>query len=283
MPAPFTASLCGYRDKKGTPNTSDSHDTGSVEFGHALFAELGVPAEAPAVDDVGQAMEEAIVKDLRAHRPDLFIERSQPARDFEQYAHLAIVNDFRSGLGHESMLRLAQVEKACARLPDDKLVRDLRTRLQELRGTISTEDDALRAFLETLPDESLLKIDVAIGIAPYPRRLLIALSSKWTLRTDRAQDPVSQGNKLMAQRRGHAPHFAVITMEPRPAMLRLLADGSGSIDCVYVLDLPALVAACAAIAKNKGPKWSPAKTLSRLVDQNRVRDYDVLIEEIAAL
>lgn len=283
MSAPFAASLCGYRDKKGTPNTSDSHDKGSVEFGHALFAELGVPAGAKAVSDIGPAMEEAIVSDLRVRRPDLFIERSQPARNFEQYAHLAVVNDFRSGLGHESMLRLAQVEKAVAALPDDKLAGVLRARLLELRTAMSSEDEALRAFLDTLPDESLLKIDVAIGTMPEPRRLLIALSSKWTLRTDRAQDPVSQGNKLMAQRRGHAPHFAVITMEPRPAMLRLLADGSGSIDCVYVLDLPALVAACAAIAKNKGPNWSPAKTLGRLVDQHRVRDYDDLIQEVVAL
>ncbi|WP_203802002.1 NgoMIV family type II restriction endonuclease [Actinoplanes couchii] len=71
-------------------------------------------------------------------------------------------------------------------------------------------------------------------------RLHVALSSKWSLRTDRAQDCVSQGAKLVAQRGGRMPHFGLITMETRPSMLKILGDGSGAVDCVYHLNLPAL-------------------------------------------
>ena len=45
---------------------------------------------------------------------------------------------------------------------------------------------------------------------------------------------------MAALRRGRMPHFAVVTMEPRPYMLNLLGGGSGDVDCVYHLDLPAL-------------------------------------------
>lgn len=76
----------------------------------------------------------------------------------------------------------------------------------------------------------MLKLDVSVE-APARR----------SPRTDRAQDYVSQGYKLVSLRRGHMPHFAVVTMEPRPSMLRLLADGSGSVDCVYHVAYHALL------------------------------------------
>ena len=47
------------------------------------------------------------------------------------------------------------------------------------------------------------------------------------------------------------PHFAVVTMEPRPYMLNLLGGGSGEVDCVYHLDLPALTAAIEAARAEK--------------------------------
>jgi hypothetical protein len=108
------------------------------------------------------------------------------------------------------------------------------------------------------------------------------LSAKWSLRTDRAQDCVSQGAKLVAQRRGRMPHFAVITMEPRPSMLKILGDGSGSVDCVYHLDLPALTRTMErlnAVQRNTR-QWSPYVTFRRLIDQDRLRDYDDLVKEM---
>ena len=84
--------------------------------------------------------------------------------------------------------------------------------------------------------------------------LRMALSAKWTLRTDRAQDCVSQGAKLASQKRGRMPHYAVITAEPRPAMLKIPSDGP-SVDCVYHIDLPALDRALTRMAGGN-PRWS---------------------------
>lgn len=115
-----------------------------------------------------------------------------------------------------------------------------------------------------------------------PPLLQIALSSKWSLRTDRAQDCVSQGKKLVDQRRGRMPHFAVVTMEPRPSMLKILGDGSGAVDCVYHLHLPALHEAIAVLrARRSVRSWSPGDTFARLMDQGRLRDYDDLVKEFS--
>jgi hypothetical protein len=141
-----------------------------------------------------------------------------------------------------------------------------------------------------MPEESILKPDITVAsTVPQSRSgqpyLAIAVSGKWSLRTDRAQDVVSQGSKLMSLRRGRMPHFAVITVEPRPAMLKLLADGSGAIDCIYHLDLDALgraLDACQATRPNR-LRWEPKRTFDRLVLQGRLRDYSDLIEEVRRL
>jgi hypothetical protein len=137
---------------------------------------------------------------------------------------------------------------------------------------------------QQMPEESLLKIDISVAI-PHEGELdelAIAISSKWSLRTDRAQDCVSQGNKLVSQRRGMMPHFGVITIEPRPSMLKILADGSGAVDFVYHLNLPKLSEAIADLAQTRRTShWPPKRTFDRLMAQNRLRDYDRLLYEVA--
>ena len=139
-----------------------------------------------------------------------------------------------------------------------------------------------------MPEEALLTVDLTVAErrrtgTPH---LHVALSAKWTLRTDRAQDCVSQGAKLVSQRRGRMPHFAVVTMETRPSMLKILGDGSGSVDCVYHLDLPSLTAAIDKLAnepRRGSGEWSPQRTFRRLVNQRRIRDYDELVQEVVDL
>jgi hypothetical protein len=155
-----------------------------------------------------------------------------------------------------------------------------------LRATLRARDndELVSVLLEAMPEESLLKIDVTVATAPPQDRLLIALSSKWSLRTDRAQDCISQGSKLVNLRRGHMPHYAVLTMEPRPAMLQLIASGSGAVDCVYHLALPELRRATERLEALRGSgSWRVRHTLERLVAQRRVRDYDDLVAEVASL
>lgn len=283
MPAPFVTQLCGYRD--GRPNTSDQNDQMSVELGHALFQQLGVASDAPAPNEVGALMETLIAEDLRSRRPDLRIERSQSARKFAQYEHLAAIAKARAAVtAADPKNPLEAIDQLVSDLTIEQTREIILRRLEKVRRDVAAGFDLMSELVNDLPSESMLKMDIVVA-GDFPNaELEIALSSKWTLRTDRAQDCISQGTKLVSLRRGRMPHFAAITMEPRPAMLRLLADGSGSIDCVYHLDLPALARAIDELAakrpKTRRDSWSPAATFDRLVRQRRLRDYEDLVREV---
>ncbi|QLL10044.1 type II site-specific deoxyribonuclease [Mycobacterium vicinigordonae] len=287
VPAPFTLDVCGYRiDRDGNitdkPNTSDAGDDLSIELGTAFFQELGVPKGKAAQPLSGDTLEEKIVDALRELRPDLRIERSRAASEFRQYAHLDVFPQFRRSFG--------DLRPTLSDLSSRVLAAELgasRRRIEKALGKLSDATDEQARLIddlnEQMPEESLLKIDVSVAI-PHPGEpdeLAIALSSKWSLRTDRAQDCVSQGSKLVAQRRGMMPHFGVITIEPRPSMLRIIADGSGAIDYVYHLDLPALSAAINGVAESKPARWSPKETFGRLMRQRRLRDFDELVYEVS--
>jgi hypothetical protein len=285
VPAHFMNALCGYR-AGGNPNTSDNNDALSKEIGRTLFDVLGVPNEQAGPEDPGAALEEHVSAHLAEVRPDLLIARSRSAAHFEQYAHMAVFPRYRRG-HRRSGEALAPLIEAIEGL-DSRMERATIGALMARAAAAFQEQDNLAAeLLAHMPEEALLKIDITVADQqPQLPRLQVALSSKWSLRTDRAQDCVSQGSKLVAQRRGRMPHFAVITMEPRPSMLKILGDGSGAVDCVYHLHLPALTKAMRSLAEvgRRNPlTWSPLLTFDRLVRQRRLRDYDELVAEVERL
>lgn len=260
---------------------SDAHDPLSVVLGRELLDTLGVPRGKIAPNEPGTELESQIVKHLKALRPELHIERGRSAREFSQYAHLDVFPRFQTTFEDlrptvtdlNERVRAADLGRARSRIEKD---------LDRLIASVDQQATLVGDLVEQMPTESLLRIDVSVAI---PRNgeldeLAIALSSKWSLRTDRAQDCVSQGNKLVAQRRGRMPHFGVITIEPRPAMLRILADGSGAVDFVYHLDLPALAESIQTVARGRGRRWSPGQIFNRLMTQKRLRDYDDLVAEV---
>lgn len=289
MPAPFTAQLCGYRlDRQGNltdhPNTSDASKEESKELGRALFEELGVPADRVGGTDPGARMEEAILEHLQPIRQDLAIRRSRSALEFEQYAHLRVFPEFKKG--HKdagpTMDNLLELAKE---LPPSPSTTRLKRSLTATSKRFAAQDRMSQRLKLHMPEESLLNLDLTCALEAEGKEsvLRIALSSKWTLRTDRAQDCVSQGSKLASQRRGPMPHYAVVTMEPRPAMLKILADGSGAVDYVYHLDLPALTRAIEKVRSTKESHWSPGITFDRLIQQGRIRDYDELVGAVRSI
>ncbi|MEX5301921.1 NgoMIV family type II restriction endonuclease [Kocuria sabuli] len=288
MPAPFAASLCGFRSKNGqvtaNPNTSDANDPGSVELGQALFSELGVPSEKMVGKDAGARMEEAIQQHLQPLRPDLAICRSRSALEFEQYAHLRVFPEYVSK-HREAAPSLEQLQKIADQLPASVATSHLKKGLAKATAEFAEQDRMSARLKLYMPEESLLKLDLTCASVDEGREsfLHLGLSSKWSLRTDRAQDCVSQGSKLASQRRGPMPHYAVITMEPRPAMLKIIADQSGSVDYVYHLDLPALIRAMKRVKSGKPANWSPGLTFDRLLKQGRIRDYDELVSAVQAI
>jgi hypothetical protein len=277
VPAPFAVSLCGYRGS-GAPNTSDNNDAQSKELGHELFTQLGVPPGQLEPPDSGSALEAAARADLARHRSDLSIERSRLVADFAQYRHLAVLPAFSRQYRPVSRTFDELIEIAES-LPRSPATTKLRRTLRINAARYAKQDELTGRMLLEMPEEAILRVDLTVGapVATADLHLYVGVSAKWSLRTDRAQDCISQGARLSAQRRGAMPHFAVLTMEPRPAMLRILADGSGAIDCVYHLDLPALTRAIDAVASRKRGVWSPKRTFDRLLQQGRIRDYDELV------
>ena len=86
---------------------------------------------------------------------------------------------------------------------------------------------------ELMVDESIARLtDIRLANGSTPI-LHASISTKWTLRSDRAQNARSEALNLIRNRKGHLPHVIVVTGEPTPSRLSSIALGTGDIDCVY--------------------------------------------------
>lgn len=289
MPAAFARDLCGYR-AHGKPNTSDASDQFSVDLGQALFEALGVQADAEGVEPTGAPFSQRVANDLqiraRAAESPLVVLPEQPLNAFEQYTHVTALRQVASGPSKDyvsAWKRLVRFARSVVRDGDARRVR-LDGLIEDVETALAADTDARRLLVDQVGEESLLKLDVTAALPGIDKPLLeVGLSLKWSLRTDRAQDCRSQGAKMSALRRGRMPHFAAVTMEPRPYMLNLLGGGSGDVDCVYHLDLPALTLAVEEMCGGRRQRQAALRTFHRLVDQRRLRDYDELVAYMAAL
>ncbi len=293
MPAPFVFDLCGYRD--GRPNTSDSSQPHSVEIGLAFFEKIGVPKGSGAgkVDKLwNQRMVEDLRYQLREVAPHLVVESESSPHEFEQYAHLKALRELSEDLSSEVELALSGLKEDVTDRYED-LDRIGAARIAELVDALDRAQSAAevrrRSLADLLGDESLLRLDVAVNRpAPVPNpskipHLVAGFSLKWSLRTDRLQDPRTQGAKMASLRRGRMPHFAAVTMEPRPYMLGRMGRGSGDLDCVYHLHLPALMLAVNEVYKGKPARVKMRDMFNRMVEQRRLLDYDDLVAYLATL
>lgn len=295
MPAPFTASLCGYRNQR--PNTSDASDNGSVELGTLFFDAMGVPRDAPPPETVGNLLVSELAVDLQQKvsctAPHLEVRPELPLTQFEQYAHLSSSRDLRSDMSADIIRAVSALDLMASEMHlDAESLQALTERKDKIIEEVQAAERNRLNLLNILGEESLLKLDVTVSrevqnpITPtHPLDHLVAgFSLKWTLRTDRAQDCRSQGAKMASLRRGRMPHFAAVTMEPRPSMLALLGRGSGDLDCVYHLNLPALALAIDDFCSgSKRSRRAVRDNFNRLREQRRLRDYDELCSYVATL
>ncbi|MDO9455244.1 NgoMIV family type II restriction endonuclease [Nocardioides sp.] len=290
MPAAFAKDLCGFR-AHGKPNTSDASDQFSVDLGQALFEALGVDPAATGLEPTGAPFSQRVADDLqqrirRAGSP-LLVVPEKPLNAFDQYSHVAALKGVSAGPSKQYQAawnRLVSFTRKA--VPESDKAR--RTKLEEHLARVSdaaqADANSRRVLFEQVGEESLLKLDVTAAMPGSGAPTLeVGLSLKWSLRTDRAQDCRSQGAKMSALRRGRMPHFAAVTMEPRPYMLNLLGGGSGEVDCVYHLDLPALTEAVEAACGDRPPRQAALQTFRRLVAQRRLRDYDELVTYMGSL
>lgn len=289
MPAAFAKDLCGYR-AHGKPNTSDATEKMSVDLGRALFDALGVDRAATGDEPTGAPFSMRVAADLQERAQQagspllVFPERHLNA--FEQYTHVAALRQVDHGPSKpysKAWNRLARFTRTVVKEEDRRRAR-LDALLNDVEVASADDTESRRVLIEQVGEESLLKLDVTAAMPGAGQPTLeVGLSLKWSLRTDRAQDCRSQGAKMSALRRGRMPHFAAVTMEPRPYMLNLLGGGSGEVDCVYHLDLPALTLAVHEVCSGKPQRRKALSTFHRLVDQRRLRDYDDLVAHMGSL
>lgn len=291
MPAPFAKDLCVYRAKNGKPNTSDANDNFSVELGEALFDALGVSKRArgsePTGDPFSKKVAGELTSELEALGSTLAIEPERALNEFEQFRHVGALRDMRPEPSRDYLKAWSALGRFVrGRLSDPKALARFEELAAAVKSATDAETEARRLLLEEVGGESLLNLDVTASRqrhSPRTPTLEMGLSLKWSLRTDRAQDCRSQGAKMASLRRGRMPHFAVVTMEPRPYMLNLLGGGSGEVDCVYHLDLPALRRSVEEVCSAKPRRRKTLDTFNRLVAQRRLRDWDELVEYAATL
>lgn len=136
--------------------------------------------------------------------------------DYEQYSHLKALKlaadsnpDLSIALGREYTIA-----------PDVVIYQELLSD-EEINATAAIVDT------QTARLASLRQLNGGLPL------LHASISTKWTMRSDRAQNSRSEALNLIRNRKGHLPHVVVVTAEPLPSRLSSLALGTGDIDCVY--------------------------------------------------
>jgi hypothetical protein len=188
----------------GVPHTIESE----LDFPELEEASANGQDSDPVARAEGTLLEEGLETDLRRQLNELDgnrkwdVNRTKLAYKFAQYEHLRKLKDL--------------LDVITERFDDD----------QDIRALIGTD--------------YAVKTDVMIGLPDPAGRggadvLHAAVSSKLTLRSDRAQNVRTEFNVLVKNRPGRLPHLVVVTAEPLPGRLISLTRGTGEIDAVYRL------------------------------------------------
>ncbi|MEV1043778.1 NgoMIV family type II restriction endonuclease [Streptomyces sp. NPDC049916] len=134
-------------------------------------------------------------------------------------------------------------------------------------------------------DDYLIDPDVTVGVLrPLGVSLRAAVSCKWTIRSDRAQNVRHEFNSMIKSRRGRAPHLIAVTAEPLPSRLSSLTQGMGEIDAVYHVAYGLIDEAVRDYTPLRGGSGevSQLQHWERMTGQGRLRDYRDLFDDILA-
>ena len=101
-----------------------------------------------------------------------------------------------------------------------------------------------------------------------------SISTKWTMRSDRAQNTRTEALNLIRNRKGRLPHVMAVTAEPLPSRLASIATGTGDVDCVYHVALYELVQAVEAEKGKNGEKMK--QKLAVMIEGKRLKDISDL-------
>lgn len=130
-----------------------------------------------------------------------------------------------------------------------------------------------------------ISTDVLIGVPNSsnptgPLFLHAAISSKWTIRSDRVQNVRHEFAMLVRNRRGRAPHLVLVTAEPQPSRLVSIARGTGEIDAVYHLLFDEINEAVGEICHARSRYKKQRDDWTEMVEQRRLRPYKSLATDL---
>ncbi len=262
-------------DADGIPANADKHNPTSIAIARSVAEAIHATASGSRMtgQGSGSTFEDLVVDFLRATflslghlRPGAWEIMKLNARDrlgiarYQQYAHLALL----SQLAAANKQLAAALGKDYLIVPDAVIVRH-------------PESDAGINVLASIVDQTVATLSDLRARAGGSPILHASISSKWTLRSDRAQNARTEALNLLRNRKGHLPHIVVVTGEPLPSRLASLALGTGDIDCAYHFALPELMAAV-----NSGPfDSSTTDLMTAMVDGKRLKDISDLPLDLA--
>jgi hypothetical protein len=253
------------------PSNADGDSATSIAIAQAIFDQIQSKAKlggrlagqisGSKFEQITRSFVEETFSTLKALRPgkwDFNSERRSIFR-FEQYRHLAELSQIAEKNPEIAVLLGSDYLIA----PDVLVVRE-------------PEPDEFINSKEMLVDDT---VGLRSGIRKRNNALPLlhaSISCKWTLRSDRAQNARSEALNLIRNRKGRAPHIAVVTGEPLPSRLASLALGTGDIDCVYHFALPELIAGV-----DKLNLEDPGQLVKIMVDGKRLKDITDLPLDLA--
>jgi len=253
------------------PSNADADNVTSVAIARRIFGQIEkrVPsgsrlagqASGSKFEQLTRAFLEETFLCLKRLRPGAW--NLNPGRkvisSFEQYKHLADL----AALTREAPTIAASLGNDYVITPDVVVVRE-------------PEPDEVINSDHYLVDESIAvysPLRARNGGLPL---LHASISCKWTLRSDRAQNARSEALNLIRNRKGRAPHIAVVTAEPLPSRLASLALGTGDLDCVYHFALPELL-----LAVDSARQDEASNLMRIMVDGKRLKDIADLPLDLA--
>ena len=255
-------------DSKGIPSNADSSSKMSIAIAKGIADLLVAETHDKVVGQTSGAKFEQInmqflsdtfpcLQNLRPgkwHIIKLGNRSAIKTSSFAQYEHLEYLNSLTetdaklaASLGNDYMVA-----------PDVVIYRELYT------------DEEINTPQIIVNDETCTLTDIRKRNGGLPV-LHASVSSKWTMRSDRAQNSRTEALGLIRNRKGHLPHIVVVTGEPLPSRLASLALGTGDIDCMYHFALYELIRAV-----NETGADDSIEMLNVLINGKRLKDISDL-------
>lgn len=271
----FHSSLCDtvLSVSEGVATNADASQASSRFLALEVARALGATEKLkPAGQNLGNNFEKCVeqflvevflkLDELRPGKWSVFQVGSRKGTEIAQFSQYGHLKEIASVLTQNKALA-ASLGNDYSISPDIIVARNL------------VSDEELNAR-QVLVDPGLAR-DADLRSGPGKLPLLHAsVSTKWTLRSDRAQNARSEALNLIRNRKGRTPHIVLVTGEPTPSRLASIALGTGDMDCVYHIALYELVEAAHKLGNDE-----VLSLLDMLMTGKRLKDISDLPLDLA--